>query len=100
MKEFNPFQSMRETMVPLFMDLMLQAELSGNKSKIYKSSLATIGNSGLSFGRCQFDVKNNSTAVIILTSLGFESSEIQDIKNIQVLIGPNCRCGRFPFIKF
>ena len=55
-------------------------ELDGNPNAIYRFSDAG-GKSGLSFGRCQYDVENNATAVKCLQECGFTASEIAALKN-------------------
>lgn len=52
-------------------------EVSNNEKVIYRFSDAKLGNSGYSFGRSQFDVKNNKTAVRFLEEkCGFTEKEI------------------------
>ena len=60
---------------------ILNNELSGILAAAYRFSHAKGGKSGWSFGRCQFDVKNNHNALIVLSKLGFTMAEIQSIVN-------------------
>jgi hypothetical protein len=58
---------------------LLFNELSGNCAAAYRFSDAG-GNSGLSFGVTQLDVKNNTDAVRCLQEIGFSAQEIVQLK--------------------
>lgn len=63
---------------------ILENELSGNPAYAYKFSDpdgVRSGKSGWSFGRCQFDLKNNTRASICLSSAGFTMAEITGLIN-------------------
>lgn len=84
----NALQTMELELTEIMVDMMVETELSGKEEKVYSCSLATISDSGISFGRCQFDVKNNSTAQRILKGLGFTEEDIEWAASIQDLEDP------------
>jgi sulfur carrier protein ThiS len=65
----------------MFDEVILNNELSGNLDAAYRFSHAEGGTSGWSFGRSQFDVKNNSTARALLSKLGFTASQVLAIQD-------------------
>ena len=69
------------TLNAMFNQVILNNELSGNLRVAYEFSHASGGTSGYSFGRCQFDVRNNSTARSILSKLGFTAAEVLAIQD-------------------
>lgn len=71
---------MPKTLNEMYADLIgLNEGATGNIA--YEFSHAKGGNSGYSFGKVQWDVKNNSGARLILSKIGFTPDEIQSIVN-------------------
>jgi len=70
-----------ESLNQMFDGVILNNELSGILAAAYRFSHAKGGKSGWSFGRCQFDVKNNSTARSLLSRLGFTAAEVLAIQD-------------------
>jgi hypothetical protein len=70
-----------KTLNEMLDDVILNNELSGVLAAAYRFSHASSGKSGWSFGRCQFDVKNNSAARALLSKLGFTTTEVLSIQD-------------------
>lgn len=70
------------SLADIMREILLANELSGNQAAAYRFSDADgrAGRSGYSFGICQFDLKFNATASVILTRCGFSSGEISELK--------------------
>jgi hypothetical protein len=68
-----------ETLNEMFDGVILNNELSGILAAAYRFSHASGGTSGWSFGRCQFDVKNNASVPTLLRKLGFTNEEMNSI---------------------
>ncbi len=70
-------------LVPVLTKVITQNEIGGNAGLIYKFSDADglrTGKSGYSFGVCQFDIMNNSVAILCLKECGFAADEIAALK--------------------
>ena len=68
--------------VELFGQIILANELDGNERAAYRFSDpdgVKTGKSGWSFGRCQFDTKNNPISRQCLAACGFTPAEIDGI---------------------
>lgn len=61
-------------------DALLANELSGKLGAAYRFSYAK-GKSGLSFGRCQWDLSNNLAAANILRECGFTQTELSALEH-------------------
>lgn len=70
---------MEQTLNEMFDGVILNNELSGILAAAYRFSHASGGTSGWSFGRCQFDVKNNASVPTLLRKLGFTNEEMNSI---------------------
>lgn len=71
------------TMDDIFRKIIIQNELGGNISLIYKFSDADgirKGKSGYSFGISQFDILNNTNAILCLRECDFTTDEIKELK--------------------
>jgi hypothetical protein len=70
-----------KTINELFYLVILQNELSGNKSAALRFSDpdGASGRSGWSFGLCQFDTRHNDQAINCLVDCGFTDGEIRKI---------------------
>lgn len=59
--------------------VLISNELGGDPNVAYRFSHARKGKSGYSFGTCQFDVKANRHARVILLDCGFSMEEVQSL---------------------
>lgn len=81
----------QDELVALFEKLILANELSNNLAYAYKFSDpdgVRSGKSGWSFGRSQFDTKNNPLAGKCLRECGFDETVIKGIVNQTIDVGP------------
>ena len=77
--------------VELFGQIILANELDGNERAAYRFSDpdgVKTGKSGWSFGRCQFDTKNNPISRQCLAACGFTPAEIDGIVDQTIDIRP------------
>lgn len=74
----------------LFYLVILQNELSGNKSAALRFSDpdGKPGRSGWSFGLCQFDTKHNDQAINCMVDCGFTDGEIKGIVSQTIDVKP------------
>ena len=82
---------MTTTLNSLFTKIIILNELDGNLNASLRFSDpdgVLSGKSGWSFGPCQFDTKNNSTALICLRECGFTSEEIRGIVDQTIDVKP------------
>lgn len=79
-----------KTINELFYLVILQNELSGNKSAGLRFSDpdGKPGRSGWSFGLCQFDTKHNGQAINCLVDCGFTDGEIKGLVNQTINVKP------------
>jgi hypothetical protein len=81
----------QEELVALFEKVILVNELSNNLAYAYKFSDpdgVRSGKSGWSFGRSQFDTKNNPQALKCLSECGFDQTVIKGIVNQSIDVAP------------
>lgn len=81
----------QDELVGLFEKVILANELSNNVAYAYKFSDpdgVRSGKSGWSFGRSQFDTKNNPLALKCLSECGFDDTVIKGIVNQSIDVAP------------
>jgi len=71
------YRSFSDEQKNLAMECVAISETGGREDMWYRMSLASTGNSGLSFGPVQFDVSANSMARSIMTRIGLSAYEVQ-----------------------
>lgn len=82
---------MSQSLNEMFNDLIFANELGSNPRLAYEFSDPDgirSGKSGYSFAACQFDVQNNSNALLCLKECGFTDAEIQGLVSQTVDVKP------------